>query len=129
MNSAVLIIIKMQQLLRLSSRQFRINYILQFPEKLLLKLLQKELVPKHKSENAISDLYSKNRCQKSYFLNHKQLLKLVISIANCFAVIVIVVRKSASSLFSGISNFFFMLLVSIISSIPSLHKRQFLPFW
>lgn len=57
MNSAVLIIIKMQQLLRLSSGQFRINYILQFPEKLLLKLLQQELVPKHKSENAISDSY------------------------------------------------------------------------
>jgi hypothetical protein len=64
MNSAVLIIIKMQQLLRLSSGQFRINYILQFPEKLLLKLLQKELVPKHKSENAIFDSYQQTGVKK-----------------------------------------------------------------
>lgn len=64
MNSAVLIIIKMQQLLRLSSGQFRINYILQFPEKLLLKLLQKELVPKHKSENTISDSYQQTGVKK-----------------------------------------------------------------
>ena len=38
-------------------------------------------------------------------------LKLVISVANCFAVIVIVGRKSAKGLFSGMPNFFFILLV------------------